>query len=125
MPNGYRIAFSRKAQGSLQHNFVLWGYYCEIVGSGGEIKGHAFNQDFHGFLKCTHLSLQVADIHLASEYTAYAISGPTVQGGLPVFRWNRFNDTLHQGMPEVYNFDFITMKPILKPNVKRRRKMRE
>ncbi|XP_037702247.1 phospholipase B-like 1 [Choloepus didactylus] len=56
---------------------------------------------------------KVADIYLASQYTAYAISGPTVQGGLPVFHWNRFNKTLHRGMPETYNFDFITMKPIL------------
>ncbi|KAB0403694.1 hypothetical protein E2I00_004006, partial [Balaenoptera physalus] len=56
---------------------------------------------------------KVADIYLASKYTAYAISGPTVQGGLPVFHWSRFNTTLHEGMPEAYNFDFITMKPIL------------
>lgn len=56
---------------------------------------------------------KVADIFLAYKYTAYAISGPTVQGGLPAFSWNRFNKTLHEGMPEVYDFDFITMKPIL------------
>ncbi|XP_058511746.1 phospholipase B-like 1 isoform X2 [Ochotona princeps] len=57
---------------------------------------------------------KVSDVHLASQYTAYAVSGPTVQGGLPVFHWNQFNKTLHQGMPDAYNFDFITMKPILK-----------
>lgn len=57
---------------------------------------------------------QVSDVHLASQYTAYAVSGPTVQDGLPVFHWSRFNKTLHQGMPDTYNFDFITMKPILK-----------
>lgn len=56
---------------------------------------------------------QVADIFLAYKYAAYAISGPTVQGGLPAFNWNRFNKTLHAGMPEVYDFDFVTMKPIL------------
>ncbi|KAG5212490.1 hypothetical protein R6Z07F_005183 [Ovis aries] len=56
---------------------------------------------------------KVADIYLASKYKAYAISGPTVQGGLPVFHWSRFNKTLHEGLPEAYNFDFITMKPIL------------
>ncbi|KAF6121026.1 phospholipase B domain containing 1 [Phyllostomus discolor] len=61
---------------------------------------------------------KVADLYLASEYTAHAISGPTVQGGLPVFHWTRFNKTLHEGMPEAYNFDFITMKPILKPDIK-------
>lgn len=56
---------------------------------------------------------KVADIFLAYKYAAYAISGPTVQGGLPAFNWNRFNKTLHAGMPEVYDFDFVTMKPIL------------
>ncbi|XP_003797853.1 phospholipase B-like 1 [Otolemur garnettii] len=61
---------------------------------------------------------KVADIYLASQYTAYAISGPTVQGGLPVFHWHRFNKTLHHGMPEAYNFDFITMKPVLKLDIK-------
>ncbi|XP_006084330.1 phospholipase B-like 1 isoform X1 [Myotis lucifugus] len=61
---------------------------------------------------------KVADMYLALEYTAHAISGPTVQGGLPVFHWKRFNKTLHEGMPEAYNFDFITMKPILKPDIK-------
>uniref|UniRef100_A0A8C8YZZ5 Phospholipase B-like n=1 Tax=Prolemur simus TaxID=1328070 RepID=A0A8C8YZZ5_PROSS len=61
---------------------------------------------------------KVSDIYLASQYTAYAISGPTVQGGLPVFHWNRFNKTLHRGMPEAYDFDFITMKPILKLDIK-------
>ncbi|XP_039095903.1 phospholipase B-like 1 isoform X1 [Hyaena hyaena] len=61
---------------------------------------------------------KVADIFLASQYTAHAISGPTVQDGLPVFHWNRFNKTLHQGMPETYNFDFVIMKPILKQDIK-------
>lgn len=70
-------------------------------------------------------SFQVADIFLASEHTAHAISGPTVQGGLPVFHWKRFNKTLHKGMPEAYNFDFITMKPTLKPDIKWRKEMRQ
>lgn len=56
---------------------------------------------------------KVADIFLATEYTAYAISGPTVQDGLPPFNWTRFNETVHRGMPEVFDFDFVTMKPIL------------
>ncbi|XP_016052929.1 PREDICTED: phospholipase B-like 1 [Miniopterus natalensis] len=61
---------------------------------------------------------KVADMSLALENTAYAISGPTIQGGLPVFHWKQFNKTLHEGMPEAYNFDFITMKPILERNTK-------
>ncbi|XP_052031108.1 phospholipase B-like 1 isoform X2 [Apodemus sylvaticus] len=56
---------------------------------------------------------KVADIFLATQYKAYAISGPTVQDGLPPFNWTRFNETLHRGMPEVFDFDFVTMKPVL------------
>lgn len=56
---------------------------------------------------------KVADIFLASQYKAYAISGPTVQDGLPPFNWSQFNETLHRGMPEVFDFNFVTMKPIL------------
>lgn len=59
------------------------------------------------------VSLQVADITLAAKFTAFAISGPPVEEGLPVFSWNRFNRTKHQGLPDSYNFDFITMKPVL------------
>ncbi|XP_066489945.1 phospholipase B-like 1 [Tiliqua scincoides] len=56
---------------------------------------------------------KVADISMAAKFTAYAISGPTVEEGLPVFSWTRFNQTKHQGLPDSYNFDFITMKPVL------------
>ncbi|XP_030063018.1 phospholipase B-like 1 isoform X2 [Microcaecilia unicolor] len=56
---------------------------------------------------------KVADITLASQFTAFAINGPTVEDGLPAFRWSRFNETVHQGLPEVYNFSFVKMKPIL------------
>lgn len=56
---------------------------------------------------------QVSDFRLAAAFTAFAINGPPVQGGLPVFTWKRFNRTRHQGLPESYNFDFVTMRPIL------------
>ncbi|KAL1776026.1 phospholipase B-like 1 [Sigmodon hispidus] len=56
---------------------------------------------------------KVSDIFLANHYKAYAISGPTVEDGLPTFKWSRFNSTLHEGMPEVYDFGFVAMEPIL------------
>ncbi|NXS71301.1 PLB protein, partial [Pandion haliaetus] len=56
---------------------------------------------------------KVSDFRLASAFTASAINGPPVQGGLPVFTWRRFNHTRHQGLPESYNFHFVTMRPIL------------
>ncbi|XP_062991049.1 phospholipase B-like 1 [Elgaria multicarinata webbii] len=56
---------------------------------------------------------KVADINMAAKFTAYAINGPPVEEDLPVFNWTRFNRTKHQGLPDSYNFDFITMKPVL------------
>ncbi|XP_060633165.2 phospholipase B-like 1 [Anolis sagrei] len=56
---------------------------------------------------------KVADINMAMKFTAYAINGPPVEEGLPIFNWSRFNKTKHQGLPDSYNFDFITMKPVL------------
>lgn len=50
---------------------------------------------------------------MASVFAAYAVSGPPVEDGLPVFSWKQFNGTKHQGLPEFYNFDFVTMRPIL------------
>lgn len=50
---------------------------------------------------------------MAAKFTAYAINGPPVEKGLPIFSWVHFNKTKHQGLPESYNFDFVTMKPVL------------
>uniref|UniRef100_A0A8C6SEU8 Phospholipase B-like n=1 Tax=Neogobius melanostomus TaxID=47308 RepID=A0A8C6SEU8_9GOBI len=48
-------------------------------------------------------------IQLAME----AVNGPTTQGGLRPFSWQFFNSTAHHGLPHVYNFSFVTMKPSL------------
>ncbi|KAF7248903.1 Phospholipase B [Varanus komodoensis] len=56
---------------------------------------------------------KIADINMSAKFTAYAISGPPVEEDLPVFSWNHFNRTKHQGLPDSYNFEFITMKPML------------
>ncbi|XP_060101295.1 phospholipase B-like 1 [Heteronotia binoei] len=56
---------------------------------------------------------KVSDFYMAAKFTAYAINGPPVEKDLPVFSWSRFNQTKHQGLPDSYNFDFITMKPML------------
>ncbi|XP_061438802.1 phospholipase B-like 1 [Rhineura floridana] len=56
---------------------------------------------------------KIADINMAAKFTAYAINGPPVENDLPVFSWTHFNQTKHQGLPDSYNFDFFTMKPVL------------
>lgn len=57
--------------------------------------------------------LQVTDLHMAQEFEAEAVNGPTTDGDLPVFSWEKFNSTLHQGLPQLYNFSFISMQPQL------------
>ncbi|XP_034508832.1 phospholipase B-like 1, partial [Ailuropoda melanoleuca] len=56
---------------------------------------------------------KVSDFYLAATYTAHAINGPPVADGLPPFSWSLFNETIHEGLPETYNFSFILTKPVL------------
>lgn len=56
---------------------------------------------------------KVTDFFLASQFTAFAINGPTTEGDLPVFSWDNFKNITHQGLPNSYNFSFVTMKPLL------------
>ncbi|KAI2666912.1 Phospholipase B-like 1 [Labeo rohita] len=56
---------------------------------------------------------KVTDLHMAQDFTAEALNGPTTEGGLPVFSWELFNSTSHQGLPPKYNFSFVMMQPQL------------
>ncbi|KAK2885030.1 phospholipase B-like 1 [Channa argus] len=56
---------------------------------------------------------KVTDYQMSLQLVAEAINGPTTQGGLPPFSWQSFNLTTHQGLPHIYNFPFVTMKPKL------------
>ncbi|KAA0706336.1 Phospholipase B-like 1 [Triplophysa tibetana] len=56
---------------------------------------------------------KVTDLHMAQEFVSEALNGPTTDGGLPVFSWEKFNGTLHQGLPQQYNFSFVSMQPQL------------
>lgn len=56
---------------------------------------------------------KVTDYSMARSLMADAISGPTYQG-LPVFCWSNFTfPNKHVGLPDCYNFDFVTFKPTL------------
>uniref|UniRef100_A0A8C7P9P8 Phospholipase B-like n=1 Tax=Oncorhynchus mykiss TaxID=8022 RepID=A0A8C7P9P8_ONCMY len=56
---------------------------------------------------------KVTDFHMAQEFRAEAVNGPTTQGDLPPFSWEDFNSTAHQGLPDHYDFPFISMQPVL------------
>jgi len=55
---------------------------------------------------------KVTSMGLVSKMMSYAINGPTIQGGLPVFDWSHFSGYKHEGQPEVFNFDFVLMDPM-------------
>ncbi|XP_066530798.1 phospholipase B-like 1 [Hoplias malabaricus] len=56
---------------------------------------------------------KVTDFFLAKKFVSEALNGPTTEGGLPPFSWDKFNSTVHQGLPPIYNYSFITMQPAL------------
>ena len=58
---------------------------------------------------------KVSDLAMARDRRTLAINGPTRGTGLGVFRWSdAFENVYHWGTPEVFNFTFVEMKPILK-----------
>ncbi|XP_047427646.1 phospholipase B-like 1 [Mugil cephalus] len=56
---------------------------------------------------------KVTDFHMAGDFRAEAVNGPTTQGGLPPFSWTKFGSMSHQGLPPYYNFTFVQMEPRL------------
>lgn len=55
---------------------------------------------------------KVTDFQNALDFTSHALSGPTVggQSQIPPFTWKP-DMPHHEGMPDVYNFPFVVMKP--------------
>ena len=80
---------------SLEHHLLLWGRKL--------IESKFWRWLWH----------KVADVYLASKYKAYAISGPTVQGDLPVFFTGAISTKLSMKACKRPKTDFIIMKPSL------------
>ncbi|KAK7939974.1 hypothetical protein WMY93_003300 [Mugilogobius chulae] len=56
---------------------------------------------------------KVTEFQMALQLVMEAVNGPTTQGGLQPFSWQSFNLTAHHGLPHIYNFSFVRMKPSL------------
>jgi len=56
---------------------------------------------------------KVTDYQSAISLISQAINGPTTSSGLPVFQWNMFPETERHGLPDKYNFTWITTAPSL------------
>ncbi|XP_062522437.1 phospholipase B-like [Corticium candelabrum] len=55
---------------------------------------------------------KVTNYSLAYSRITHGISGPTTEGGLPVFSFTgAFKDVAHEGMPIYWNFSFVTLQP--------------
>lgn len=56
---------------------------------------------------------KVTNYKMALEFKSNAVSGPSrgFKDSLQPFSWIRFKNTSHSGMPEVFNFGFVDMKP--------------
>jgi len=55
---------------------------------------------------------KVTDSSLFWKMTSHAINGPTTQNNIPPFEWNHFNNFSHIGLPNLYNFKFVTVDPM-------------
>ncbi|XP_067938292.1 phospholipase B-like 1 [Watersipora subatra] len=56
---------------------------------------------------------KVADYNMAKQFQAWVINGPSRGDSLTPFSWVQFKNASHAGLPDIYNFDFIYMKPTL------------
>jgi len=60
-------------------------------------------------------STQVSDYNMAVNLKADVINGPTLGTGLAPFQWTDAYPQSHVGLPDVYNFPFITTQPLPSP----------
>ncbi|KTG34991.1 hypothetical protein cypCar_00005472 [Cyprinus carpio] len=102
VPAGHRVNLSSDYKSDPYSK----GDPCNSICCRNDLQGHEASPD-----GC--FDTKVTDLHMAQKLVAEAVSGPTTDGGLPVFSWEPFNSTSHQGLPPKYNFSFILMQPQL------------
>jgi len=57
---------------------------------------------------------KVVNSNLIKTMTANIVSGPTTQGH-PAFSWKNWENQVHRGMPETFNFDWLMYTAIVGP----------
>jgi len=58
------------------------------------------------------IDTKVTSYAMQSTLKCNAIGAPTTLGGLAPFSWDKFNKIFHEGLPQVYNFTWVTMEPM-------------
>jgi len=58
------------------------------------------------------IDAKVTNLEMGMKSESFAINGPTTQDHIP-FAWSDFKDLKesHKGLPNVFNFDWVTMNP--------------
>lgn len=87
-----------------EHDPYSEGDACNAICCRGDLKKSKSSAD-----GC--YDTKVSDFHMAQNFVADIINGPTRGTGLPPFQWtNQFKDS-HVGLPMVYSFDFLNTSP--------------
>ncbi|EGC36508.1 hypothetical protein DICPUDRAFT_150991 [Dictyostelium purpureum] len=74
------------------------------LGGGPSQPAGWFYQGPHG-----GIDAKITSSSMVQNTTCTAISGPTVTSSCPVFNWTGFESVFHVGLPNVFNFDWVTM----------------
>jgi len=53
------------------------------------------------------IDTKITNIKLSTNLSCLAISGPTRNQGLPPFNWEDWKDEPHEGLPNLWNFDWV------------------
>jgi len=53
------------------------------------------------------IDTKITNIKLSKNLSCLAISGPTRNQGLPPFNWEDWKDEPHEGLPNLWNFDWV------------------
>ncbi|XP_021341842.1 phospholipase B-like 1 isoform X2 [Mizuhopecten yessoensis] len=87
-----------------QHDSYSEGDACNAICCRGDLKNESSSAS-----GC--YDTKVSDYHMAQNFVADIVNGPTLGTGLPPFQWtNQFKDS-HVGLPLVYSFDFLRTSP--------------
>jgi len=57
------------------------------------------------------IDTKVTKYDLQSKMISHSLNGPTTSSGLPAFSWSKYNNTIHSGLPDLFNFEFVIMDP--------------
>ena len=96
---------------SKSNNWILIDYKNEPYSYGDSCKTICCRGDITGTSPGGCYDTKLTDFFNAQTRSAHILNGPSIDGNLPAFSWSQFENIVHQGMPEIFNFSFILTQP--------------